>query len=157
MASAIRREQMGYGDFLGWVPVISRTLSCGTPLAIRDAEGFSVRYPSFLLALAGAMYLTGCTDWAKPQTLVEAPPFSAPFNAVAQDQTDLSHILLQSDGDLYIPRNEKVAYGGLSLGTTAAYSVYTYDSQKISIRHSGGTGYRHSTLMEGGVILLPAP
>lgn len=116
-----------------------------------------MRYLSLILALTSVACLTGCTDWAKPQTLAEAPPFSAPYNAIAQRHTDPSQIPLQADADLYIPRGEKIAYGGLSLGTTAAYSVYTYDSQKISIRHSGGTGYRHSTLMEGGVILLPAP
>ncbi|HVT81018.1 MAG TPA: hypothetical protein VHM90_10200 [Phycisphaerae bacterium] len=105
--------------------------------------------PTLILLAA----MTGCAT-RNPPRIVQEPPFYAPFTAVKQARTHANDALPASDGDLIILRGDKFAYGTTA---PAAYAIYTYDAQNISIRHSGGTGYRYRWIVEGGVVWPPNP
>jgi len=89
--------------------------------------------------------LTGCIS-EKAETVAKEPGFIAPFTGVARARTNADNALPSSDGDLLILRGDKFAYG---TSAPVSYSIYTYDTQNIGIRNSGGSGYRYRWIIEG--------
>src|ERR1043166_4824524 len=97
-----------------------------------------------------AMILTGC---AQPAAPVSVLPEGAPFTAMVQTKERpirAAQVLSGEDADYFTARAEKGAYGPLPLWALSSYSIYTYDSQRISSRLEG-SGYRFRMMWQQGV------
>jgi hypothetical protein len=106
-----------------------------------------------LLTLIAIAAMAGCASSHEQPRIMRAPAFYVPTTAIAQARTNSYDVLPGSDSDLYIPRIEKFAYGS----SNSAATIFIYDVQNISIRHSGSSGYRYRWLVEQDGSYVPGP
>src|SRR5690242_8818636 len=121
-----------------------------------------MRIPLLCLCLAGlfagceAQKPAGTTVIIHQEPSVRSGVFFAPSTmvasrgAVAPAVPQANLLLPGSDGDYFIPRGENFVYGGYSTGAVSDYTIYTYDSQNISIQNSGASGYRYRWIVQQG-------
>ena len=67
-----------------------------------------------------------------------------------------ANVLLASDEDVMIGRADKYLEGALPESGISAFTIYTYDAQKISGDH-GSVGYRYRWVVQQGISAPPAP
>ena len=82
---------------------------------------------------------------AAPTRLVPYPAILNPYQ-----------VLPATDGEIFIARGERSAYGAYQLSEFSAYTIYTYDSQPIYVPTTGGSGYRNRWIVQQG-ISFPTP
>ena len=107
-----------------------------------------MRHLAILLLLTSVAALGACAAPLPPKA-----GFLVPSAGIIHNQTARVHpdqILPGSDGDYDFPRGEKIAYGPSAVAEGSAYTIYTSDVQAISIRNSGGTGYRYRWSVQSG-------
>src|SRR3954453_17087033 len=121
-----------------------------------------MRIPFLLLCLAGL--LAGCEAQkpvgttiiihqepsARSGVFFAPSPRGASRGTVAPANAPGNLLLPGSDGDYFIPRGENFVYGGYLTGAVSDYTIYTYDSQNISIQNSGASGYRYRWIVQQG-------
>jgi len=87
--------------------------------------------------------------------MAHAPLYYVPSAAIVQKAGYMTpaqpaQILPGSDGEWYIARGEKMAFGNLPIAEYSSYSIYTYDVQTIGSPRSG-YGYRYRSLWQEGI------
>jgi hypothetical protein len=89
----------------------------------------------------------------------EGPQYFVPTAAIVQmpgreTKAQPDQVLPASDGEYYIARGERTAFGNTPLATMSTYSIYTYDAQAIAVPGSG-FGYRYRWIVQQGYSGLP--
>ena len=106
----------------------------------------------FLLAVL-VMAAGCCQSVAEREAYASAPGFYVPGALMAANSQGQGinpyQVLPASDAEEdFIGRAEKFVYGGMPLSEYSAYSVYTYDAQRISSPR--GVGYRYTYSVREG-------
>jgi hypothetical protein len=89
----------------------------------------------------------------------ERPLYFVPSAAIVQmpgreTRSQPDQVLPASDGEYFIARGERTAFGNTPMAEYSSYSVYTYDAQAIGLPGSG-FGYRYRWILQQGYSSVP--
>ena len=107
-------------------------------------------------AMCGAF--AGCATQPR-EVVLQGERYYVPTAALIQrpgNTINAANVLACGDDDVIFGRAEKSLDGAVPMGGISAFTIYTYDAQRIS-SDRGSSGYRYRWVVQQGISASPAP